>query len=73
MLADFKFDKGTSYYALGGIKNVGYEAISNVVKERINNGEFKSINDFLYRVSPKDINKLQLEGLVKAEPLTILI
>ena len=64
--ADFKFDKGNFYYALGGIKNVGYEAISNVVKERINNGEFKSINDFLYRVSPKDINKLQLEGLVKA-------
>ena len=23
------------YYALGGIKAVGYEAISNVVKERI--------------------------------------
>tara|TARA_Y100000590_G_scaffold101086_1_gene114855 strand:+ start:4006 stop:7422 length:3417 start_codon:yes stop_codon:yes gene_type:complete len=64
--ADFKFDKGNFYYALGGIKNVGYEAISNVVKERINNGKFKSINDFLNRVNPKDINKLQLEGLVKA-------
>ena len=25
-----------------------------------------SINDFLNRVNPKDINKLQLEGLVKA-------
>ena len=51
---------------LGGIKSVGYEAISNVVKERKKNGEFKSINDFLNRVNPKDINKLQLEGLVKA-------
>ena len=38
----------------------------NVVKERRENGEFKSINDFLNRVNPKDINKLQLEGLVKA-------
>ena len=64
--ADFKFDDENFYYALGGIKNVGYEAISNVVTERINNGEFKSINDFLNRVNPKDINKLQLEGLVKA-------
>ena len=27
---------------------------------------FKSINDFLNRVNPKDMNKLQLEGLVKA-------
>ena len=45
--------------------SVGYEAISNVVKERNENGDFKSINDFLNRVNPKDINKLQLEGLVK--------
>jgi DNA polymerase III subunit alpha len=64
--ADFQFDENNFYYALGGIKSVGYEAISNVVKERNNNGEFKSINDFLNRVNPKDINKLQLEGLVKA-------
>jgi DNA polymerase III subunit alpha len=64
--ADFQFDDDSFYYALGGIKSVGYEAISNVVKERTRNGEFKSINDFLNRVNPKDINKLQLEGLVKA-------
>jgi DNA polymerase-3 subunit alpha len=64
--ADFQFDEDNFYYALGGIKSVGYEAISNVVKERKENGEFKSINDFLNRVNPKDVNKLQLEGLVKA-------
>ncbi len=64
--ADFKFDDDNFYYALGGIKNVGYEAISNVIKERVNNGKFKSINDFLNRVDHKNINKLQLEGLVKA-------
>ena len=64
--ADFKFDEENFYYALGGIKSVGFDAISNVVKERLANGEFKSINDFLNRVNPKDINKLQLEGLVKA-------
>jgi DNA polymerase III subunit alpha len=63
---DFQFDNNNFYYALGGIKSVGYEAISNVVKERKENGEFKSINDFLNRVNSKDINKLQLEGLVKA-------
>ena len=64
--ADFRTDIEKFYYALGGIKAVGYEAISNIVKERLTNGKFKSINDFLNRVSPKDINKLQLEGLVKA-------
>jgi len=64
--ADFRSDDKNFYYALGGIKSVGYEAVSNIVKERIKNGEFKSIHDFISRVNPKDINKLQLEGLVKA-------
>ncbi len=64
--ADFRTKDGKFYYALGGIKAVGYEAISNIVEERMSNGEFLSINDFLNRVNPKDINKLQLEGLVKA-------
>ena len=54
------------FYALGAIKNVGLEAISEVVKEREKNGDFKSIDDFIHRVNPKNINKLQLEGLVKA-------
>ena len=64
--ADFRTEGDNFYYALGGIKAVGYEAISNVVKERSENGKFDSINDFLKRVNPKDMNKLQLEGLVKA-------
>ena len=64
--ADFKTDDKNFFYALGGIKAVGYEAISNIVDERVKNGNFKSITDFLNRVNPKDINKLQLEGLVKA-------
>jgi len=64
--ADFKSDENNFYYALGSIKSVGFEAISNIVNERIKNGNFKSINDFINRVNPKNINKLQLEGLVKA-------
>ncbi len=64
--ANFRTEDGKFYYALGGIKAVGYEAISNIIEERTANGKFSSINDFLNRVSPKDINKLQLEGLVKA-------
>jgi len=64
--ADFRSDDNNFYYALGGIKAVGYEAISNIVDERVKNGIFKSIKDFVNRVDPKNINKLQLEGLVKA-------
>ena len=64
--ADFRAINDKFFYALGGIKAVGYEAISNIVEERISNGKFASIHDFINRVNPKDINKLQLEGLVKA-------
>ncbi|WP_072090508.1 DNA polymerase III subunit alpha [Candidatus Pelagibacter communis] len=64
--ADFRTIDDKFYYALGGIKAVGFEAISNIVEERTLNGKFESIHDFISRVNPKDINKLQLEGLVKA-------
>ena len=71
--ADFQSDDSNFYYALGAIKNVGFEAISNIVQERKLNGKFKSINDFVNRVHPKDLNKLQLEGLVKAGAFDTLI
>ncbi len=64
--SDFRAINGKLYYGLGAIKNVGFEAISNIVKERDKNGIFKSFNDFIHRVDTKDVNKLQLEGLVKA-------
>ncbi len=64
--SDFKAIKGELFYGLGAIKNVGFEAISNIVSEREKNGKFKSFVNFINRVNPKDINKLQLEGLVKA-------
>ena len=41
--ADFKSDGKNFYYALGALKNVGYEAISNVVKERKKNGLYNSL------------------------------
>ncbi len=64
--ADFKADKNKIFYSLGAIKSVGYEAIHNIVNEREKNGKFHSLTNFINRVDPKDVNKLQLEGLVKA-------
>jgi len=64
--AEFKASDKKIYYGLGAIKNVGFEAISNIIKEREKNGKFNSFSDFINRVDSKDINKLQLEGLTKA-------
>ena len=64
--AEFKAETNKIFYGLGAIKSVGFEAISNIVKERELNGKFKSMIDFIKRADPKNTNKLQLEGLVKA-------
>jgi len=64
--SDFRAIETKLYYGLGAIKNVGFEAISNIINEREKNGNFKSLIDFINRVNAKDVNKLQLEGLVKA-------
>tara|TARA_B100000963_G_scaffold336267_1_gene331146 strand:+ start:1370 stop:4786 length:3417 start_codon:yes stop_codon:yes gene_type:complete len=66
---EFKAEKNKIYYGLAAIKNVGYEAVSNIVKEREKNGKFSSLFNFISRVDPKDVNKLQLEGLVKSGAL----
>ena len=64
--SDFRAIEGKLYYGLGAIKNVGFEAITNIVNEREKKGVFKSFVDFINRVNTRDVNKLQLEGLVKA-------
>jgi len=64
--AEFKPDTNKIFYGLGAIKSVGFEAISNIISEREKNGKYKTFTDFINRVDPKDVNKLQLEGLVKA-------
>ena len=55
--AEFKAENNKIYYGLGAIKNVGYEAISNIIEEREKNGKYKSLMDFIKRVDPKDVNK----------------
>ena len=64
--AEFKANNEKIYYGLGAIKSVGFEAISNIIKERQKNGVYVSFVDFINRVDDRDVNKLQLEGLVKA-------
>ncbi len=70
--AEFLPRDKTIYYALSAIKAVGYEAISKIVKEREKNGIFDSISNFLSRTESKNLNKLQLEGLIKSGSLDIL-
>ena len=47
--AEFIPKENVLFYALGAIKNVGFESITQVIQERDKNGKFKSISDFINR------------------------
>ena len=53
-------------FGLLAIKNVGYNMVEAIVRERKNSGPYRSIFDFVTRVSSKDLNKKSLESLIKA-------
>jgi len=53
-------------FGLEGIKNVGHNVVSAIVKERKEKGDFISISDFISRIQTKDLNKKSLESLIKA-------
>ncbi|CAN5725793.1 DNA polymerase III subunit alpha [soil metagenome] len=64
--ADFDVADGEVLYALGGIRNVGLQAMEHVVAVRGEGGPFKDIFDFVERVDPKQVNKRTFETLVRA-------
>ena len=56
----------TICYALGAVKGTGQGAIEAIVRERTENGPFKSFFDFCSRVDRKLVNKRVVEALIKA-------
>ena len=65
-MADFDVENGEVLYALGAIRNVGFEAMQTVVQVREEGGRFTDIFDFLERIDPKAVNKRALENLARA-------
>ena len=52
-------------FGLRSIKNFGEEIGKAIIHERKANGKFKSITDFLDRVTHRNLNKKSLEALIK--------
>lgn len=65
-LASFTPDGDNIRFGLASIKQVGEAVIEDIIKERKENGDFKSIYDYIKRVDVKCTNKRTLEGLIKA-------
>lgn len=55
---------GNIRFALLALKNVGRTFVDDIVNERIG-GNFVSFEDFLNRMREKDLNKRQIEALIK--------
>lgn len=53
-------------FGLTAIKNVGWNVVEAIVKERKNAGPYQSMADFLTRANSKDLNKKSMESLIKA-------
>ena len=53
-------------FGLGAIKGVGGAAIESMLKERKENGDYKSLEDFVNRIEPSKVNKRVIESAIKA-------
>ncbi|MBO4562375.1 MAG: DNA polymerase III subunit alpha [Clostridia bacterium] len=60
----FTVENGAIRFGLVAIRNVGEEAMAEMLKERETNGPFKDFGDFLSRAD--GVNKRMIEGLIKA-------
>jgi DNA polymerase-3 subunit alpha len=69
---DFQARDGKIYFGLAAIKNVGAGAIGHVVKEREENGDFKSLYDLCSRVSSRLVNRRVYESLIQSGALDSL-
>ncbi len=64
--ADFSVDGGNIRYGLAAIKSIGRPVVQAVIEEREAFGAFKNLEDFITRLSPKDVlNKRTIENLIK--------
>ncbi|MEM8616208.1 MAG: DNA polymerase III subunit alpha, partial [Pseudomonadota bacterium] len=64
--ADFDVDGDRLVYALGALKGVGLEAMTDMIRVRDRGGPFKDLHDFAERMDPRQVNKKSLEQLSRA-------
>lgn len=68
---EFSIDPdGTSIrFGLSAIKNCGRALVENIVKEREENGQYKSIADFILRATPVGMNRSAFESFARVGAL----
>ena len=64
--ADFRVSGDHIRFGLLALKNVGRTLLDALVAERNRSGPYRSFDDFLERLSDSDLNKRQIEYMIKA-------
>lgn len=62
----FSVDGKNIRYGLSAIKSIGMPVIEQILEDRKQNGTFKSLKDFIERMSGKDFNKKTIENFIKS-------
>ena len=68
----FSVDGEGIRYGLSAIKSIGKSVVEMIVKERENNGMFRSLEDFVERMSSKEVNKRTMENFIRSGALDCL-
>lgn len=62
----FSVSDGKIRFGLSAIKGIGEGVIENILLERRENGPFVSMEDFMKRLSSKEVNKHTIENFIKS-------
>lgn len=61
----FSVENNCIRFGMSAVKNAGRSFIIKICEERDKNGNYKSFADFIERMTPHQINKRAVEGLIK--------
>ena len=64
--ARFTVDGGNIRYGLSAIKSIGRPVIEAIVQERTLGGPYRSLKDFIERLTGKETNKRTIENFIKS-------
>lgn len=65
-MGGFSVENGNIRYGLAAIKSIGRPVIEAILKERNEHGRFRTLKDFIERLSGKEINKRTIENFIKS-------
>lgn len=64
--SEFSVSDGKIRYGMSAIKGVGHSVIEAIVEQRESGGKYLSMQDFMMRLTSKEVNKHTIENFIKS-------